>query len=158
MNNAFELRKTSEKGEGVFALRPFKANEIVIIGFIECVLKENNAYASQIGENTYVLHGGLMPKCNHSCDPNCGIKVNSTGAHDLVARRDIFVGEELTYDYAMRNYSIEHFPSCCSCGSGRCRVKITGWKDLSQEIKEEYKEFSAPYLWVLDQKKSLLLA
>ena len=56
----------------------------------------------KIGLNTYVFHAGYISKVNHSCDPNCGIKVNETGAHDFVARKDIEVGEEITFDYAMR--------------------------------------------------------
>ena len=41
--------------------------------------------------------------------PSCGISVNETGAHDLIAFRSIDKGEEITFDYAMRNYSIEIF-------------------------------------------------
>ncbi|MEY4026238.1 MAG: hypothetical protein RL438_1751, partial [Actinomycetota bacterium] len=34
---------------------------------------------------------------NHSCEPNCGMRNATT----IVAMRDIAVGEELTFDYAM---------------------------------------------------------
>jgi len=154
MKTGFELRETSEKGEGVFATRSFKAGEIVMVGIIEKVLKENNSHASQVGENEYVLHAGLVCKVNHSCDPNCGIRVNETGAHDFVAIRDIIVNEETTFDYAMRNYGVDYFPKQCMCGSKRCRGKITGWKDLPDKKKKEYEGFVAPYLLALDAKHS----
>lgn len=151
MKSDFELRTTTERGDGVFSLRPFDKDEIVIEGVIKCFVEKNNSHASQIAENTFVIHDGIMPKCNHSCDPNCGIKVNKTGAHDLVARRSISAGEEITYDYAMRNYCIEHFPSNCSCGATNCRKHVTGWKDLPSEKKVEYEGYIAPYLHDMDK-------
>jgi hypothetical protein len=145
MENECELRKTPIKGEGVFATRLVKAGVIVIRGIIKEVLPNNDSHASQLNENTFVRHDGLIPKVNHSCAPNCGIHVNETGGHDYIAMRDISVDEEITCDYAMRNYIIEFFPNC-RCGSKECRGKITGWKDLPKEIREKYKGFVAPYL------------
>jgi hypothetical protein len=99
-----------------------------------------------------VLHGGLIPKVNHSCDPNCGVRPNTTGGHDLIARQPITTGEEITFDYAMRNYSVEYFPDHCRCGSRHCRDHITGWKDLPAQRKADYHGFIAPYLISIDKK------
>jgi hypothetical protein len=128
--DGFELRASSEKGEGIFASRSFQAGEIVMVGVIEKTVDENHSHASQVGENKYVLHAGLISKVNHSCEPNCGIGLNKTGAHNFVARKDISPDEEITFDYAMRNYTIDYFPYKCMCGSEKCRCRITGWKDL----------------------------
>ena len=152
MEDGYKLKITVGKGEGVFATRLLKACETVMVGVIEKVLDGNYSHASQIGENKYVLHAGSISKVNHSCDPNCGISVNETGAHDFVARRDIIVNEEITFDYAMRNYGVNYFPKQCMCGSKRCRGKITGWKDLPDEQKKIYEGFIAPYLLELDTK------
>ncbi|XCN71290.1 MAG: SET domain-containing protein-lysine N-methyltransferase [Candidatus Electrothrix aestuarii] len=152
MNKGFELREIFEKGEGVFATRPFHHNEKVMVGVIEKVLGSNYSHASQIGEHDYVLHAGLVSKVNHSCDPNCGIKVNKTGAHDFVAIKHISINEELTFDYAMRNYSVDHFPKKCMCGAKKCRGEITGWRDLSDKKKREYDGVAAPYLIAMDAK------
>lgn len=152
MKDGFELRRTRGKGEGIFAIRPFKTREIVMVGIINKVLDGNHSHASQISETKYVLHGGLITKVNHSCDPNCGISVNETGAHDFVAMRDISVNEEITFDYAMRNYGVNYFPKQCMCGSTGCRGKITGWIDLPDERKNMYAGFVAPYLLELDAK------
>jgi hypothetical protein len=154
MKDGFELRKSSEKGEGIYATKSFKVGDLVMVGVIKEVLSGNNSHASQIGENEYVLHAGLISKVNHSCDPNCGIRVNETGAHDFVAIRNISINEEITFDYAMRNYGVDYFPKKCMCGSKRCRGRITGWKDLPEERRKEYEGFEAPYLLALDAKLS----
>ncbi len=146
----FELRETSKKGEGIFAAKAFIIGDIVMTGVIEKRLDGNHSHASQIGKNKYILHAGMITKVNHSCSPNCGISVNETGAHDYVAIKNISIGEEITFDYAMRNYSIDYFPDNCICGSIECRGKITGWRGLSNEKKKMYKGFVAPYLLELD--------
>ena len=98
MKTGFELRETSEKGEGIFATKSFKVGDIVMVGIIKEVLNGNHAHASQIAENKYVLHEGLIIRVNHSCDPNCGIRVNETSAHNFVAIKHISVNEEITFD------------------------------------------------------------
>jgi hypothetical protein len=140
MKTGFELRGTPEKGGGIFATKSFRVGDIVMIGMIKEVLNENHSHASQIAKNKHVLHEGLISKVNHSCDPICGIRVNETGAHDFVAIKDISVDEEITFDYAMRNYSINYFPKKCMCGAKRCRGRITGWKDLPDEKKKNMKD------------------
>ena len=150
MDDGFELRVSDRKGEGVFANRSFKTNEIVMVGTIEKILKENHSHASQISENEYAFHAGLISKVNHSCDPNCGIRINETGAHDFISISEISVGDEITFDYAMRNYGVDYFPKQCMCGSKKCRGRITGWKDLPDERKKIYEGFVAPYLLELD--------
>jgi len=116
-----------------------------MLGIIKETLSKNDSHASQIDKNTFVRHESLITKVNHSCVPNSGIHVNATGGHDYIAMRDILVDEEITFDYAMRNYTVDFFPNC-RCGSKECRGKITGWKDLPTEIREKYKGFVAPYL------------
>ena len=154
MNSGFELRTTNDRGEGVFATRFFQLGETVMVGHIDRELDRNDPHASQISEKRFVLHGGLIPKVNHSCDPNCGIRPNVSGAHDLITRKTIAPGEEITFDYAMRNYSVECFPVHCRCGSRHCRDRITGWKDLPTQRKVDYHGFVAPYLTDIDRRLS----
>ncbi len=148
----YELSVSGDgRGDGVFATCSVRAGETVMVGEIERPLPGNHSHATQVGLTEYVQLGGLGSKVNHSCDPNCGIRVNDAGGPDLVARRNIRAGEELTFDYAMRNYSVEHFPSSCRCGAARCRGRVTGWKDLPEESKAAYRGFVAPYLLELDR-------
>lgn len=148
----YELSVSGDgRGDGVFATRSFQAGETVMVGEIERPLAWNNSHATQIGLTEYVELAGLGSKVNHSCEPNCGIRVNDAGAPDLVARRNIGAGEEITFDYAMRNYSVEHFPSRCRCGAPRCRGTVTGWKDLPEDQKASYRGFVARYLLDLNR-------
>ena len=146
MNPGYELRITEGKGEGVVACRDFQRGQLVMKGKIEKELETSTSHSSQIGRNRHVLHAGLISTVNHSCNPNCGIRVNETGAHDFLAFRDIRAGEELTFDYAMRNYSVDHFPLRCMCGAPQCRGEITGWKSLPEEVRKAYEGFVSPYL------------
>jgi uncharacterized protein len=154
MDDGFDLRVSEEKGEGVFATKSFMHGEIVMVGMIEKTQVKNHSHASQVGENEYVFHAGLISKVNHSCDPNCGIRINENGAHDFIAMREISINEEISFDYAMRNYGVDYFPKQCVCGSEICRGRITGWKDLPAIRKNLYEGFVAPYLLELDAKNS----
>lgn len=76
---------------------------------------------------------------NHSCDPNVWYEGDC-----LVARRDIAVEEEITYDYGTdftafdRNFT-------CNCGSKHCRGMVR--KDDWIMLKEKYGvEHLASYL------------
>jgi len=154
MSNGCELRKTANKGEGIFATRDFSPNEIIMVGRILERLNGNDSHAAQIGKNEFVRHSGIIHKINHCCEPNCGIHLNETGAHDVIARKAISAGEELLLDYAMRNYCIEYFPKQCLCGAPNCRGQITGWKNLPEQRKQEYAGFVAPYLLEVDKKSA----
>jgi len=154
VNGGYELQRTDTKGAGVFATRSFQVGETVMVGVIDRELDHNHAHASQVSETRFVLHGGLITKVNHSCEPNCGIHLNASGAHDFVARQPITAGQEITFDYAMRNYSVEYFAAHCQCGSPRCRDRITGWKDLPAERKADYRGFAAPYLTDIDNQRA----
>ncbi len=155
--NGYELFESTEKGEGIFATKRFYRNDIVMIGSLqEENVEKNHSHASQMGEFRHALHGGLISKVNHSCNPNCGIKLNAAGAHDFVAMKSIEIDDEVTFDYAMRNYSIEYFPKNCCCGSQNCRKSITGWKNLPEKFKSTYIGFVAPYLIEMDRNKRAL--
>jgi len=137
-------------GDGVLTTRSFAAGETVMVGFLVGALKENDSHATQVGPSRWVRHGGLGSKVNHSCDPNCGVRLNDEQAFDVVARRQIDAGQELTFDYAMRNFTIDHFPDVCLCGAERCRGSVTGWKDLTAAQKADHGDLVAPYLLTMD--------
>ena len=130
------MRATANgKGDGVFATRSFEPGDTVVVGVIVQGVQKNHSHATQVSRFGYVELAGLASKVNHSCDPNCGVRTNATGAPDLIARRIIAADEEVTFDYAMRNYSIEHFPRVCECGARICRRCVTGWDGLSDACK-----------------------
>jgi len=148
----YELRGAPGKGEGVFATREFRAGETVIVGVVERRAAVNGAHSTQVGPGEWVLLAGLCTKANHSCDPNCGVRLNRSGAPDLIARRAVRAGDEISFDYAMRNWTIEHFPRRCACGAPGCRGAVTGWKDLPATRKVAYRGLVAPYLLEMDRR------
>ena len=153
-DNNFELKNSEDRGAGIITKCSYSQGEVVMRGVIDKITNINHEHASQIGENEFVTPIGFMALVNHSCRPNCGIRLNETGAHDYVAIQDITPGEEITFDYAMQNYDVGHFPSKCLCGVKDCRGKIGGWKDLPIDKKQQYKGFVAPYLLELDIKNN----
>ncbi len=67
---------------------------------------------------------------NHSCDPNAWLE-----GLDLVARRTIEVGEEITMDYAtLYNERMPEFT--CTCGASNCRGIIRGSDFLSPFVAQ----------------------
>jgi hypothetical protein len=146
----FELQDSEDRGSGVFTKNFYSKGQVVMMGVMDKIVSINHVGVSQIGEHEYVAPVGFMALVNHSCNPNCGIKVNETGAHDYVAMRDIEPGEEVTFDYAMQNYKIGYFPSRCLCGSSECRGTVGGWVDLPEDKRKHYEGYVAPYLLVLN--------
>ena len=69
---------------------------------------------------------------NHACDPNTWLD-----GLDLVARREVAAGEELTVDYATFSGPMMS-PFECQCGSPHCRKIIAGSDHLLPEIRERY--------------------
>ena len=78
---------------------------------------------------------------NHSCEPNCGL----SGSALLVAMRDIAVGEEITFDYAMCDAS-DYDEFSCMVGQPTCREIVTGadWRD--EVLQAKYSGWFSPYL------------
>lgn len=153
----YELRiGVDVRNDGVFATRAFEETETVMLDVPGCRTASNHSHANQVSLTEWVLEDGLNAKVNHSCDPNCGVRPSgNVDGFEFVARRPIATGEEITFDYAMRNYVIEHFPAACLCGTAECRGLISGWKDLPASRKAMYGELVAPYLLELDRELAI---
>jgi hypothetical protein len=152
------LRDTRQKGYGLFAIRRFAIGEIVLAGADVRRIERNDTHAVQIGREEFGHEEGLGSWVNHSCDPNCGIRPSEEGVFDLVARQAIWRDDEVTIDYAMRNYVIEFFPPICRCGVDICRGQVTGWKDLGEERRRAYEGSVAPYLHQIEAEKTPAIA
>jgi len=91
-------------------------------------------HAIQISKNEYVFgHKGLAHCICHSCDPNCGIR----GLTEIVAIKDIYKGEQITWDYRCSensNWVLEN----CLCGSERCTGSVGNHDSLPKIFKAEY--------------------
>lgn len=155
-DEGYELRiGVDDRNDGVFATRDFAEGDTVMLGVPGRPAPANHSHANQVSLTEWVFEDGLGPKVNHSCDPNCGVRVNAeVDGFDFVARAPIAAGEEITFDYAMRNYVIEHFPAVCLCATEQCRGAVTGWKDLPAARKAEYGDLVAPYLLDADRARA----
>ena len=106
--------------------------------------------AIQVGVNEWMWSsGGLDDLVNHSCEPNLGLfpmrgavgAARGTG-HDLgglylVARKDIAVGEELSFDYSTSMVD-EPWAMECACGEAACRGKIANFLDTPSAVQDGY--------------------
>ena len=152
LNPKCEARDHVEGGCGVFARERILKDELVSSwggrithkDELDPTMSRFTQRVVQIDEELYLLTAREKEPndCfNHSCDPNLGF----FGQIALVAMRDIEVGEELTFDYAMSDGGpYDEFD--CYCGSPNCRGKVTGndWK--LPELWEKYDGYFSPYL------------
>lgn len=77
---------------------------------------------------------------NHCCDPTCGM----AGQIGLVTRRDVAVGEELTFDYAMAELEAQLWS--CACGTRACRGQVGTADILRGDLAERYAGFLSPWI------------
>jgi len=139
------VRNSPIHGRGVFALRRIpKGTRIIEYKGNLITEKEADRRYSRIHENSphtmlFSLDGGLVIDAtrrgnsarwiNHSCAPNCEIEEEGHRIF-IEARRDIRLGDELTYDYNLqigekhtKTAKREH---ACFCGARRCRGTMLG--------------------------------
>jgi uncharacterized protein len=140
------------RGRGSVAIEPIAAGETVAAFGGPCVTRaqldsmdhDRQHRSIQIDDELY-LAGPIEPEdadcINHSCDPTCVM----AGSVVLVARRDIAIGEEITYDYATSDGS-DYDEFECGCGTEACRGKVTGHDWMLPELQLRYRGQFSPYL------------
>ena len=139
----YEIQKSTIKGKGVFATINIKKDEhmfhidsnLLPSYTLEEIdknpkLKANSDHSDYVGHARYVIDFSPSSYMNHSCDPNCYVKMKTIAIKDVYALRDIDRGEELTHDYTLT--SVDQFAGMgywaedCKCGSENCRGIFTG--------------------------------
>lgn len=124
-------------GGGLFATHPIPKGEVAVKGEEKSSRLVSSGYIGEywsglkkqlfqkqlvrISENIFQLwnqDGKQWSLINHSCDPNLWLD-----GLNLIARRPIGVGEEMTVDYAtLYSDGIKAFKCCC--GTANCRGEI----------------------------------
>lgn len=133
-----EVRRSGIHGTGVYAARDIPRGRRILEYVGEKIAKDeaerrsieqieraqkNGGAAVYIFElNTrYDIDGAVSWNTarfiNHSCSPNCTVKIGR-GQIWILSRRRIKAGEELTYDYGYDLEAFEDHP--CRCGSAGC--------------------------------------
>lgn len=165
VDKGLSLGESSKSGQGTFASRNYKKDEVLIVQggrivSIEEIEEDTNNELSlayhgfQVSERFYiypivgedgVIFDGVF-NVNHSCSPNAGFKDSLT----LVCIRDIKEGEEICFDYVMTDMELpDEIPwetTMCNCGSSECRKVITGSDWKKTELQEKYAGYFSPYL------------
>jgi SET domain len=77
---------------------------------------------------------------NHSCDPNAWLE-----GLDLVARRPIEAGEEITVEYATF-IAGTGASFACDCGAAGCRGTVTPQDWQLPGIRRRYREHCSAYI------------
>lgn len=134
--------KSAIHGMGVFTKQVHLANDMIIEYAGEVVrpviadIRERRCYDSLVGAGTYMFRiddervvdathaGSIAHLINHSCEPNCYSRTVTASGEDRIiifAKRDIDVGEELTYDY---RFMSKDEVLTCYCGCAGCRGSV----------------------------------
>jgi len=105
------------------------------------------AYSYQVGEDLFLIplrEDDLVITTyqNHSCDPNTWWADDYT----LVARRTIYPGEEVTFDYATSESLDNPEMPECYCGSSTCRRRLEPHDYLKPELITAYGAHFVSYL------------
>jgi len=137
----FQVRASPIAGWGAFATRPIDRGAWIVeyVGerITEAEFRRRDP-ARGPGETHHTVFFEVAPNVvidagvagndsrfiNHSCDPNCEIRIEEGRVH-IYARREIRTGEELCFDYAYVREE-HHTPvmlaaHACHCGSANCR-------------------------------------
>ena len=137
---------------GLFAREPIRAGELLAVWGgqvltgeqLRLLPMERRVHSIQIEDDLYMVpltYGEPADYFNHSCDPNCGLSSPIT----LVAIRDIAIGEEACFDYAMSDSS-DYDEFECHCGSPLCRGIVTGRDWMLPALQGRYRGYFSPYL------------
>jgi SET domain-containing protein len=139
------VRNSSIHGRGVFALRRIpKGTRIIEYKGKLITDKEADRRYSRMHEHSphtmlFSLEGGWVIDAtrrgnsarwiNHSCAPNCEIEEEGQRIF-IEARRDIRLGDELTYDYNLqigeKHTKAAKREHACFCRARRCRGTMLG--------------------------------
>ena len=155
-----EIRESEGRGLGVFALSPIATGErIRVINIEREVTKQQPLGPKDNPDHAFLSDGKLLlvgkpdRYLNHSCNPNAYVWYRGKDI-DLIARREISDGEEITVDYLINNSGGDSWE--CKCGSTRCRGRTaSSFFELPFAIQCEYYPLLAP--WFVQKHKSRLV-
>ncbi|MEI7492586.1 MAG: SET domain-containing protein-lysine N-methyltransferase [Bacteroidota bacterium] len=142
------VKETPLKGRGIFAVRDIRKGEIITsftgprvkIEHLDEYPPEVVDHLFNVGTDEYILAKEPEVRTNHSCDPNAGIVEDVK----LIAMRDIQKDEEVTFDYSI--IINDDWVLDCLCSSPLCRKTIGKYRDLPQEIKDKYRDYTPEWI------------
>ncbi len=146
------VRKSHIGGLGVFTLERLQAGQVVREFKLEREITPESPLRPDRDERPehcfpidgrFYLVGVPDGYFNHSCDPNVYLRFGANRI-DVVARREIEAGCELTPDYLINNPGGDSWS--CHCGAPRCRGETAhSFFTLPEELQREYLPLLAPW-------------
>ena len=147
-----EVRESRIQGRGVFAVSDIPAGALIreynLVREVTAATPIDPERGEGIEHCTYPEDRVFLvgpPDCffNHSCDPNAYKRFRET-AIELVARRTIPDGLEITHDYLINTHAGSTWT--CRCGAVRCRGNMpSSFFDLPKALQIEYLPFLADW-------------
>lgn len=143
----WEIRKTGNKGRGVFARKPIEKRKLIaqytgkVVHYTDIDLEKYDGYLMDYDEeHAIVPHleeiGAHL--FNHSCNSNCFIYPHESHIF-FTTVKDITPNEELTihYLYPPLSFGCKNCTHKCSCGSEIC----TGSMHMTEEEYAWWQKF-----------------
>lgn len=139
-------KQTPTLGLGTFTTIDIPSGKVIMEVGGDTFPKEIAAHSPQFDDFLQISHdlfkgvsGSVDDALNHSCDPNCYLKIVGNRVL-LCALYLIKAGSELTIDYSCSSTdTIDEWHMKCLCGNVKCRKIISGYQYLNKELQEEYK-------------------
>lgn len=118
------------------ATKKFKKG-VVLQQFSASTTSKTPTYLTvQIGIDEHItLQPTFLQYCNHSCNPSVFF---DTSGFELIALKNIEIGDELTFFYPSSEWSMTQ-SFICNCQSENCLHHIKGAAYISKEILATYK-------------------
>lgn len=153
-------------GKGLYAIAPIRKGEVIYNAAGSTTLYRVDSktmmtwppeqfdfyekFSWQVGHDLWAgpmskedVRNDFVNYLNHSCEPTAWF----TGEEVLVARRDINVEEEITFDYATSETAISTFlVKGCLCGSATCRKRVSPWDYRLPSLQSAYGQHFMPYI------------
>lgn len=154
----FVTRESAIAGRGNFATKFLPAGQTVAImtgevmdgGELQARVEADQLSWDddlQIELNRYMILDQPWMSINHSCNPNSGIKGETT----LFSTKGIQTGDEITYDYSTVVGSHSTWTMICNCGSGNCRKVIGSVLTIPKSQLHYYIEIGALPDFILEE-------
>jgi hypothetical protein len=117
--------KTENKFRSLITKQAYEKGEVICEIPKEKVVNKPDRFTVQIGRTEHT-NVGKLAALNHSCDPNV---ILDTTNLQMIARRDIEKGEELSFFYPSTEWEMDA-PFICLCGSTNCIHVVAGARFL----------------------------
>jgi len=158
--HSVEVRDSPIHGRGVFAVSEIPAGDLIreynLIREITASSPLDPEQGEFVEHCTYLadrvfLVGPPDRFFNHSCDPSA-YKRFQKSVIEIVARRDIAAGSEITHDYLINTHSGSTWS--CRCGSVRCRGTMpASFFELPRATQLEYLPYLADWFVALHSER-----